>query len=291
MIARLFLVLVLMTILFLPRLASAQAFTVYDAFTGPLSPVLWAGLETNTNFALVSNTETRRAVVRPDPLVGNRFLQLGLTSVHPGTGLDAGEAGQGRQRLRVVREDIISGDVAVTGFRTRVTMLSAAVTPCLTNASPPTRAMAHAVFVFFNDGSSTSSADLTGDVFAGFNVENRSTSGKLIEAFISRCTNAACSATAGLKGVVFNRRWKIDVAVPLTVVWDRDLDRFIYTAGAEQHVLTYGDIPLADSTPPVVDTRDLQVRNVLPHCSAPVRASAAARYDFLHVATETGVFP
>lgn len=288
MVVRLFLVLVI--VLSLPRMASAQVFTLYDAFTGPLSPVLWAGLETNTNFAVVSNTETRRAVVKPDPLVRNRFLQLGLTSVHPGTGLDQGEAGQGRQRLRVVREDIVSGDVAVTGFRTKVTMLSAAVTPCLTTASP-TRAMAHAVFVFFNDGSSTSSADLTGDVFAGFNVERRSTSGRLIEAFISRCTNASCSATAGLKGVTFDRRWKIGVAVPLTVVWDRELARFIYTAGTEQHVLTYGDIVLADSTPPVVDTRDLQVRNVLPHCSAPVHASATARYDFLHLATETGVFP
>jgi hypothetical protein len=209
-------------------------------------------------------------VVQPDPLVGNRFLQLGLTSVHPGTGLDAGEAGQSRQRLRVVREDIVSGDVTVTGFRTKVTMLSAAVTPCLTTTSP-TRAMAHAVFVFFNDGRSTSSADLTGDVFAGFNVENRSTSGRLIEAFIARCTNASCSATAGLKGVTFDRSWKIGVAVPLTVVWDRELDRFIYTAGAEQPVLTYGDVPLADSTPPVVDTRDLQVRNVLPQCSTPVK--------------------
>jgi hypothetical protein len=284
------LVLVLVTVLLVPRLASAQVFTLYDDFTGPLSPVLWAGLETNTNFAVVSNTETRRAVVQPDPLVGNRFLQLGLTAVHPGTGVDAGEAGQSRQRLRVVREDIVSGDVAVTGFRTRVTMLSAAMTPCLTSASP-TRAMAHAVFVFFNDGSSTSSADLTGDVFAGFNVEKRSTSGRIIEAFIARCTNPSCSATAGLKGVIFDRGWKIGVAVPLRVVWDRDLDQFIFTAGTEEHVLTYGDIPLADSTPPVVDTRDLQVRNVLPHCSAPVRASATARYDFLRLATETDVFP
>ena len=74
MIVRLFLVLV--AVLSLPRLASAQVFTLYDAFTGPLSPVLWAGLETNTNFAVVSNTETRRAVVQPDPLVPNRFLQL-----------------------------------------------------------------------------------------------------------------------------------------------------------------------------------------------------------------------
>jgi hypothetical protein len=58
----------------------------------------------------------------------------------------------------------------------------------------------------------------------------------------------------------FTRRRKAGVPVPLKVVW-------------------------------VVNVRDLQVRNVLPNCSSPVGASATARYDFLHIATETNVFP
>jgi hypothetical protein len=126
------LLLVLVTLLSLPHAASAQVFVTYDAFTGALSPDLWAGLESNTNFSAVSNTETSRAVVRPDPLTANRFLNLSLTTAHPGTANSSGEAGQGRQRLRVVRDDIISGQVAVTAFRTKVTMLAAAVTPCPT---------------------------------------------------------------------------------------------------------------------------------------------------------------
>lgn len=285
-----------LTILAVPTTAAAQVFTTYDAFTGPLSSALWAGLESNTNFVVISNTETQRAVVKPDPFAPNRFLQLGLTTAHPGSGGDTGEAGQGRQRVRVVRDDIVAGAVTVTGFRTRVTMLSTAVTACptTTNASP-TRAMAHMSFFFFNDGSSTGATDATGDVFAGFNVEQSSVSGRIIGAFLGRCTDATCSTIVTDKFQTFIRRWAVGVAVPLTVVWDHTNDQFIFTVGtgssAEQHVLTYGDIPLTDAAAPVLDIRDLQARNVLPHCTTPVRASATARYDFLQIATETGVFP
>ena len=72
MVVRLFLVLV--TVLSLPRMASAQVFTLYDAFTGPLSPVLWAGLETNTNFAVVSNTETLYEQARLSRQIGDAFF-------------------------------------------------------------------------------------------------------------------------------------------------------------------------------------------------------------------------
>ena len=65
--------------------AHAQTFTVYDKFTGALSPALWSGFELNTNSSVVSNTEQQRAVVQPDPAVPNRFLQLGLRTGHPGT--------------------------------------------------------------------------------------------------------------------------------------------------------------------------------------------------------------
>lgn len=94
-----------------------------------------------------------------------------------------------------------------------------------------------------------------------------------------------------LSSTGFTRRWKAGVPVPVNVVWDHANDLFVYTAGTEQHVLTYGDVPLIDSAPPVVSVRDLQVRNVLPNCSSPVGASATARYDFLQIATETNVFP
>jgi hypothetical protein len=285
--------LALTTILSLLLPASAEPIEGYDEFAGPLSPALWVGLETNTNFAVISNTETRRAVVQPDPLVAKRFLQLGLTSAHLGSGSDTGVAGEGRQRLRVGRDDIIAGDVVVTGFHTKVVMLSAAVTPCPTTTdASPTRAMAHVVFVFFNDGSSTGPTDATGDVFAGFNVERSSTFGKIITAFIAQCANPSCSILANLgKAQTFTRRWAIGVPVPLVVAWDRFNDRFFYTSGTEQHVLTYGDIPLTAAAPPVRDVRDLSIRNVLPNCSTPVRAAAGARYDFMRIGTETGVFP
>jgi hypothetical protein len=53
------LLLVLVVLLSFPLAASAQYFLApYDLFTGPLSPALWAGLESNTNFAIVSNTGT-----------------------------------------------------------------------------------------------------------------------------------------------------------------------------------------------------------------------------------------
>lgn len=70
----------------------------YDLFRGPLDAALWGRTETNSNFAVISNTETQRAVVKPDPLVANSFHQLALTTRHSGSGSGTGEAGQGRQR-------------------------------------------------------------------------------------------------------------------------------------------------------------------------------------------------
>ena len=78
--------------------AEAQTFTMYDAFsTGVLDPLLWNGSEDNSNSLVVSNTESQRAVIRPDPAVPNRFLQLKLNTGHPGSGSDAGVAGSARE--------------------------------------------------------------------------------------------------------------------------------------------------------------------------------------------------
>ena len=69
------------------------------------------------------------------------------------------------------------------------------------------------------------------------------------------------------------------------MIWDYTNDQFIYTAGTEQRVLGYSGV-LTDAVPAMTNVRDLQVRNVLPNCTTPIRASATARYDFLHIATE-----
>jgi hypothetical protein len=276
--------------------AQAQTFNLYDAFTGPLSPGLWNGAENNTNSAVISNTETSRAVVQPDPLVANRFLQLMLRSGHLGTGGNAGSAGEGRQRLIVARDDIQSGDPSVVGMRTRITVTGMATPGCPTSADPvlfanQTRSRAALLGFYFNDGSSTGPTDFTGDIVAGIQLEQRSTDGKLIVGFISRCDNAACSTSTTQKFVNFTRKWALNVAVPLTVVWERANNRFVYTAGTEIHTLTYDDIPLSDALPPVLLLYDLRVSDVLANCSTAIRAAVTARFDFLHLATEAGVFP
>jgi len=186
------LLILVVAVVAVPTFTSAQTFTTYDGFSLPLDPTLWNGFDSNSNTALISNLETQRAIVRPDPSITNRVLQLGLRTVHPGTGSDTGEAGQGRQRIRVMREDILAGTVTVTGLRTKVTIVSTKATPCPT-ATDATRAMAQVSFFFFNTGSSAGAGDATGDVFAGVNVEQSSTLGRIIGAFLGHCTNAACS--------------------------------------------------------------------------------------------------
>lgn len=276
--------------------AQAQTFALYDAFTGVLDPARWNGIEDNTNSAVVSNTESQRVVVQPDPAVPNRFLQLKLNTGHPGTGIDAGVAGTGRERLRVVRDDILSGDPSVTGMRTKITVTGMKTPGCLTSVDPvpianQTLARAQILGWFFNDGSSTGPGDATGDILAGLSVEKRSTDGRVLVAFLTRCTNANCSTSATQKSVVFTRKWALNTAVPIAVVWDRDGDQFVFTAGAEIQTLTYGDLALADAQPPQLLLYDLRVQNVVAHCSTPITAATTARFDFLQLATEAGVFP
>jgi hypothetical protein len=145
--------------------------------------------------------------------------------------------------------------------------------------------MAQVSFFFFNTGGSTGAGDATGDVFAGFNVEQSSTLGRIIGAFLGHCTNAACSTLVTDAFQTFTRSWKPGVSVPLQVIWDYTNDQFIYTAGTEQRVLGYSGV-LTDAVPAMTNVRDLQVRNVLPNCTTPIRASTTARYDVLHIATE-----
>lgn len=282
-------------VLALPAIASAQTFTIYDQFKGPLSAALWGGFEANTNFAVISNTESRRAVVRPDPLVANRFLQLTLVTGHPGTVINTGAAGVGQQILRVMRDDIVSGDVAVTGLRTKLVMASAAASAC-PSGDTSTLARARMLASFFNDGSSAGPGDATGDILAELNVElQTSTSGavtRTITALMTRCEDALCNS-AETVSETFTRRWKIGVPVPLAVVWDRANGRFVYTAGGgttvEQHAISYA--PSAVAGPSVLNFHDLRVANTLPACATAVRATTTARFDFLQVSTEADVFP
>ena len=279
----------------LPAIASAQTFTNYDKFTGPLSPALWGGFEANTSFAVISNTESRRAVLQPDPLVANRFLQLALVTGHPGTVINTGGAGVGQQILRMMRDDIVSGDVAVTGLKTTMVMVSAAAGAC-PSGDTSTLARARMMASFFNDGSSAGAGDATGDILAELSVElQTSTSGavtRTITALRTRCEDAQCN-NAETVSQTFTRRWKIGVGVPLTIVWDRANSQFVYTAGAgtTAEVRTISYAPSTVVGPSVLNLRDLRVANTLPACSTAVKASTTARFDFLKVSTEAGVFP
>jgi hypothetical protein len=287
----------ILAVLFTMTLAvgsQAQDFSLYDAFTAPtLNPDLWSGREDNTNTAVVSNTETQRAVVKPNPLAANRFLQLVLRTGHAGTNSDSGIAGEGRQRLLVGRDDILSGEPSVVGVSTRVVVTSMLAPGCPTSADPAllanqARSRASLLGFFFNDGTSTGPTDVTGDFIAGLNIEQRSTDGKVIVGFINRCTNATCSTSATHAAVVFTRKWALNVPVPLTIVWDRANTQFIFTAGAEVQPLPYS---LSDALPPVLLLYDLRVSNVVPNCTSALRSAAAARFDFFRIATEPNVFP
>jgi hypothetical protein len=181
-------------------------------------------------------------------------------------------------------------------MRTKVTVTGMKTPGCLTSADPvplanQTRTRAQMLGWFFNDGTSTGPGDATGDILAGIHLEQRSTEGKVVVAFLNRCTVANCSTSTTQKAVVFARKWALNIAVPLTIEWQRDSDQFVFTVGKEVQTLTYGDLALSDAQPPELLLYDVRITNTVAHCSMPIKAATTARFDFLQLATEAGVFP
>jgi hypothetical protein len=248
----------------------SQALTLYDDFNvKPINPAKWSGSEGSAGPA-APNTESARK------LAGKK-LSISLT-LWGRTDSNTGNAGNQSNRLSV------TNPVPVTTIQADVTVKSAKVVGCAANTTS-TRARAQVLGAFFNDGTSSGPGDRTGDIIGSFQSHRDTLTGDQIAAFISHCTNAACSSTTTVSSVTFTASWVQGVANTMNVQWNQPNHQFTYTlnpgGSQEQHVLTY---TLSDANPPVVNFKQLAANNSAASCLGPApRAYATMKALFDNV--------
>lgn len=253
-----------------PGQSQAQL-VLYDNFNGKrIDPSKWQGGE----FVIpgAPHAETARRIE-------DGKLELSLTSY--GTTLsDSGTAGITNTRLQV------TSPAAVTTLQAAVTVMSATVNGCAANMMTATRARANLFGSFFNDGTSPGPGNLTGDIRATLHKVRDSILGDRIEAFLNRCTNAACSSTAQLGFHVFTTVWEKEEADTLRVQWDSPNNQFLYTVnpglqGEETVALGYA---VPDALLPVFAFKQLSVANSVASCTTGrPSATIKARFDNVRV--------
>ena len=247
----------------------SQALTLYDDFTvKPINPAKWSGSEGSAGPA-APNTESARKLAKQ---------QLYITLTTWGrTDSNSGNAGTQSNRLGV------TNPVPVTTIQADVTVKSVKVVGCTANTTP-TRSRAQVVGGFFNDGTSPGPGDRTGDIIAGTQSVRDSIQGDQIEAFINRCTNAACTTFTTLAFQVFNATWTKGVADTLRLEWDPANDRFIHTVnpgGVNEIIMLSYLVP--DANAPVVNFKQVAASNSAASCTAAPRASAIMKALFDNV--------
>ncbi len=199
--------------------------------------------------------------------------QYGLTNTSVGT--SGGEA----------RLGAVADPGSIIGMQAQVTVHQAEVDACAGNTSTTIRARAQIVGGFFNDGSTTSGSDRTGDIIAGIQKMRDTIQGDVIRAFVVRCPNPSCSFTVSVAGQNFVPTWGLEELHTISVLWDKPNNRFIYSvAGAsapEEIILPYAQ---DDSTLPVNNFKQLSISNSAANCDdTPKRSSMEAFFDTVMV--------
>lgn len=301
--ARLALLLAAVALTLWPAAAAPQGLVVYDDFSsGEIDPTRWTGYDHRISY-------TRQ---RAKPYNGNRDdvvssdvpdsftayneeaiqqvvdgqAQIALTTVGPNFRDSDFTAGFGRSGLRVNHLALADGAPPVTRMQATVTVGAVSVDLC--GGRDPAREGGSAEIFghFFNDGSSTGPADLTGDVVVSLGRRGGSSGGVFV-GVIGRCLTADCGWIGSLGSVQFTRPAALGVAYTLTITWQPTVNAFQFAvsgAGApiESHRATY---PVADSAPARGYAYDLRVANFPITCWGPPesrfmeRWSIDARFD------------
>ena len=273
-----------------PTAPRAQTLGTYDAFGhGTIDPSRWRGYEhtvAGTHWRThhqvaggqyedgrapldvhadwwrtdARNTERQRTVE-------NGVLRLALTTA----GYAAAYAGDyyrlpmGRIGLRVADPALVDHVPSIRAFTAAVTIDAVHEARACASAAA-SRTAAGLVGVFFNDGSSTSGVDRTGDVMATLMIEaTPDTSGPFaIVAHVWRCTDRACDLIQPLGSATFTRTASLGAAVVLGTKWQPERSRFLFTATggggtAETKVVGYSDAMAADR--PVGFAYDVRLEN------------------------------
>ena len=237
-----------------PAVGDAQLVLYDDFSSGLIDPTKWLGTAADGGAA---NPTTEAARLIKSGRLELRLNQYGLSTS------DSGTSG-GQYRLAV------SNPAAITTLQTAVTVASAETQACATNAGATVRSRAQVVGGFFNDGSSTGAGDRTGDILAGVQKVADATLGNIIQAFISRCANAACSSTPNLSVQTFVTTWTPNKGHTLAVAWDAPNHQFnlsvkpVFGGKTELITLPYTQ---SDSKPPVVNFKQLAVNNSAANCN------------------------
>ena len=235
-----------------------HALVLYDAFNGiTIDPAKWSGFEAESG----GDAETGRRVT-----LGS--LRLNYTAFGNDTS-DSGRPG-GAQGLSVRNPD------DVTAMQATVTVLEATAQGCPANAAS-SRARLQILGDFFNDGSGDAgNGDRTGNIRVGIQKVLDSTQGRIIEAFVNRCQNAACTTQLTLVGHVFTTTWAPLVAHVLKVEWEPWNSQFVFTVNPgrrqEQVALPYD---IEEIAPAVFPFKNVAVSNSMPNCLAGRKKAAA----------------
>ena len=249
---------------------SQAQLVLYDDFNGkPIDPAKWFGSERSAG-APAPNTEAARKIA------GNK-LSLSATTWGR-TDSNSGNAGNEFNAL------LVTNPAPITTIQADVTVKEVEVIGCAVNPTS-TRARAQIAAAFFNDGGSTGPADRTGDVFATIQKTRDSITGDQMEAVITRCSNAACTATNALGFRGFTTPWTAGDADTLTLQWDQPNHQFVYTVA---HKKANEVITLAYANPdfngPVLNFKQLAANNSVASCLAPAsRTSATMEAHFNNV--------
>jgi hypothetical protein len=284
--------------------ARGQTFGVYDDFSsGQLDPVLWYGYE-----YVVEGTSVRAVAVGsglidypsdegffgPKDLESTRGVIAGQAQIALASDKRTGFSSQytqgaGRSGLRINHPALADHSPAITTLRAMVNVAAVSVPP-FDCSGQPNAANAQLFGHFFNDGTSSGSADLTGDIQALVKLERRvesTTAGpvvrNVIAASLFRCNDASCRYIKPVATATFTRTWTVGASHVVTILWRPGSNAFtfgVFGGGgpAESRTIAY---TLADSLPPRGFAYDLRVETIGGFCgpAAPQRVSIDARYD------------
>ena len=243
-------------------------FVLYDSFgTGVIDETLWTGASAEGTFN-APTAEYRR-------LVENASLRLTLVS-WGNTSSDSGVV-VSRQGLNMKQLGTLGGSGFVNGLSARVTVLDADAQDCPGNSSDVSRARAHLIGWFFNDGAG-GPGNATGNILAALHVQKDNDGVNRIEADLYRCPNPDCigGLLIPLSGnpATFATTWSPNVALNLKLVWDQANGRFKFTVtdpltlDAEVQIITYAGT-VTDAGPPTsFDFKAVRVQNYVENCTA-----------------------
>jgi hypothetical protein len=290
----------------------AQSLGIYDSFSaGQLDPVLWYGYE-----YVIDGTDVRSLVYGPGlkdagwdegafgpndvettrgVIGGQARITLSSDKRSPSAQSSQYTAGAGRSGLRINHPALADHSPRITTLRATINVAAAEV-PAAGCGSRPPAVNAQLFGHFFNDGTSSSAADLTGDVQALVKLERRveSTSAgpivrNVIQASLFRCNRADCVYIWPLAGstfsnswITFSRTWTTGVSYVVTIVWRPDSNAFTFSVSggvdpAESRTIAY---TVADTVPPRGFAYDLRADASAVMCGdPPPRVSIDARFD------------